>query len=243
MAADHAKQQRLGNVPARVVRFTATERALHWIIAATFFALVATGACLYFPPLARLLDRPVAKSVHLWSAIVMFASVVVVPLLGNRRALRSAVHDVQWFDADDVAWLTGGPGRLVTRPPVPAPPQGRFNAGQKMNSVITSALLVLLGITGLLLWLGERNTSWRLAGSVTMHDLASVVVIFLVLGHMYLAMLHPSTRHAMRGMITGSVDHGWAAEHHEKWVDELAAARVQSADGVDGPVESAAPKS
>ncbi|MBC7645205.1 MAG: cytochrome b/b6 domain-containing protein [Thermoleophilia bacterium] len=207
--------------PARVARFTLTERLLHWIIAASFFAMLVTGAFLYFPMLAQYLARPTAKSVHLWAAIVMFASVPLVPLLGNRRAVAQSVHDVQWFDSDDVVWLTGAPSRLLARPHLDPPPQGRFNAGQKLNTVISAGLLCVLGITGLLLWLGERDTSYRLAGSVAVHDLTSVVIVFLVFGHMYLAMVHPSTRHAMRGMITGKVDRGWATEHHAKWLAEL----------------------
>jgi formate dehydrogenase subunit gamma len=43
--------------------------------------------------------------------------------------------------------------------------------------------------------------------------------VFLLVGHLYLALIHPSTRHALRGMTTGEVDESWARKHHAKWVE------------------------
>jgi formate dehydrogenase subunit gamma len=201
----------------RVVRFTLTERLLHLVVVISFFAMLGTGLALYFSGLAQYITRPTAKSIHLWAAIVMFASAFVIPLLGNRRAVARSMEEVQHFDVDDAAWISGGLHRLTSD--TPAPPQGRFNAGQKLNTTISAGLLVVLGFTGLLLWLGERNTSWRFAGSVPMHDLAALLVTVLVAGHMYLALINPSTRHALRGMVQGDVDRDWAAHHHASWVE------------------------
>ena len=54
---------------ATVPRFGATERAVHWVHAAAFFALLATGLALYLPVLASVVgDRPLLKAVHLGSA-------------------------------------------------------------------------------------------------------------------------------------------------------------------------------
>jgi formate dehydrogenase subunit gamma len=39
----------------------------------------------------------------------------------------------------------------------------------------------------------------------------------LLCGHLYLAVIHPKTRHALRGMTLGSVREDWAREHHAKW--------------------------
>jgi formate dehydrogenase subunit gamma len=38
--------------------------------------------------------------------------------------------------------------------------------------------------------------------------------------HLYLAVIHPSTRHSLRGMTLGDVREDWAREHHPKWVEE-----------------------
>ena len=49
------------------------------------------------------------------------------------------------------------------------------------------------------------------------HDWATLILMFLVAGHLYLAVLHPATRHALRGMTLGDVDEDWARAHHTKW--------------------------
>jgi len=38
-----------------------------------------------------------------------------------------------------------------------------------------------------------------------------------VAGHILLAAVHPSTRHALTGMLDGRVDREWAATHHPRW--------------------------
>ena len=118
--------------------------------------MMLTGAFLYFPPLALYLDRPTAKMLHLWAAIALPAGWLVLTILGDRRALGRTLREADRFDRDDVRWLKGGPRRLVNRDH--EPPQGRLNAGQKMNLAITMGLLVVLGVSGTLLWLGERDT-------------------------------------------------------------------------------------
>jgi len=53
------------------------------------------------------------------------------------------------------------------------------------------------------------------------HDIAMYIAIPLVIGHLYMAMLNPSTRHSLRGMVLGTVRRDWAREHHAKWEREL----------------------
>ena len=51
------------------------------------------------------------------------------------------------------------------------------------------------------------------------HDWGTLILMCLVAGHLYLAVLHPATRHALRGMTLGDVDEDWARKHHAKWVE------------------------
>ena len=41
--------------------------------------------------------------------------------------------------------------------------------------------------------------------------------LVLLVGHLYLAVIHPATRHALRGMVVGTVREEWAREHHPRW--------------------------
>jgi formate dehydrogenase subunit gamma len=43
------------------------------------------------------------------------------------------------------------------------------------------------------------------------------VSLALLLGHLYLAVIHPTTRHALRGITVGTVSEEWATAHHSKW--------------------------
>ena len=192
-----------------VRRFSRTERVLHWIHASAFFVLLATGLVLYLPSLAAAVGRrPVVKEVHLVTALVWAVALVAVVVAGDRRGLRRTLRELDVFDADDWRWLSGRRA-----------PQGRFNAGQKLNAALTAAFAVLFVVSGLLLWLGERDTRFRFGSTIVLHDVLTLASVALLAGHLYLAVLHPSTRHALRGMTLGTVREEWAREHHAKWAE------------------------
>jgi len=192
---------------ARLRRFSRTERAVHWVHAAAFLVLLATGLALYLPSLSELVGRrPLLKSIHVWTAVAWIVALVFVVAVGDRRSLRATLREVDLFDRDDRDWL-------LRR----GPPQGRLNAGQKVNTIVTGVFAVLFAITGALLWYGERDTRFRLGGTVFLHDALMYLSVVIVLGHLYLAVIHPATRHALRGMTLGSVRADWARRHHAKW--------------------------
>jgi formate dehydrogenase subunit gamma len=192
-------------------RFSRTERVLHWVNAVLFFFLLATGLVLYLPSLSVAIGRrTLVQEVHFWSGVAWVPALLAIVLVGDRRAILRTAREVDRFDRDDLRWLAG-------RKPAP---QGRLNAGQKLNAALTAAFTLLFLVSGLLLWFGERNTSWRFASTVVLHDGLMYVSLALLLGHLYLAVINPTTRHALRGITAGSVDEEWAAVHHAKWTSE-----------------------
>ncbi|MEJ7893856.1 MAG: cytochrome b/b6 domain-containing protein [Solirubrobacteraceae bacterium] len=200
-----------------VRRFDRTERAVHWIHAVAFFGMLATGLALYLPALSGAIGRrDLVRDLHLIVAIGWMVALLAVCLGGNRHSLRRALAEIEVFDRDDLRWLRGRRA-----------PQGRFNAGQKLHAVLQTAFAVLFTVSGVLLWLGERNTTFRLSGTVVLHDALTFLALLFVVGHLYLALLHPSTRPALRGIVRGTVRRDWAAEHHARWRPEE----------VDAPVE------
>jgi len=194
-----------------VRRFSRTERALHWIHASAFFVLLGSGLLLYVPALSEAVSRrPLVKAVHIDAAIAWLVLVVLVVALGDRKGLRRTLREIDVFDRDDRRWLTRRPA-----------PQGRFNAGQKLNAALTASFALLFAVSGLLLWLGERDTRFRFASTVLLHDGLMYISLAVLVGHLYLALVHPMTRHSLRGMTVGTVDARWAAQHHQKWAVEL----------------------
>jgi formate dehydrogenase subunit gamma len=202
--------------PRYVERFTLTERLLHWIHASAFFVLLGSGLVLYLPSLSTAVARrPLIKDIHFWTGVSWAGAILLVAVLGNRRALGRTVREIDVFDRDDRRFLTGNT----------QVPQGRFNAGQKVNAILTAAFATLFFVSGLLLWYGEQDTRFRLGGTVFLHDALMYVSVAIVVGHLYLALIHPTTRHALRGMTLGAVREDWARAHHSKWARTVSAPR------------------
>lgn len=191
-------------------RFSRSERAVHWIHAAAFFVLLGSGLVLYLPSLGAIGDRPLVKDIHVYTAIAWALALLAVFVFGDRRGLRRTARDLNGFDVDDRLWLKRYPVK-----------QGRFNAGQKLNAAVTAAFAVLFAVSGILLWAGERDTSFRFAGTIVLHDGLMWISLVLLVGHLHLALIYPRTRHALRGMVRGDVEAGWAMQHHAKWVKQV----------------------
>ena len=190
-------------------RFSVTERLIHWIHASAFFVLLASGLVLYLPSLSELVTRrQLVKAIHIDTAIAWAVALALVVAFGDRRGLRRTLRDLDLFDEDDRLWL-----RRIPRP------QGRFNAGQKLNAALTASFAVLFAVSGFFLWLGERDHSYQWASTILLHDGLMYASIVLVAGHLYLAVIYPATRHSLRGITTGSVRVDWARRHHRKWVE------------------------
>jgi formate dehydrogenase subunit gamma len=223
--ADRAGEAGVRRRPGYVRRFTLTERLLHWVHAAAFFVLLGSGLVLYLPALsAAVARRSLIKDIHFWTGISWAGAILLIVVLGNRRALMRAVREIDVFDRDDRRFLRGGFES----------PQGRFNAGQKINAIVTAAFAVLFFVSGLLLWLGERNTDIRLGGTLYLHDALMYVSLVIVVGHLYLALVNPSTRHSLRGITLGTVREDWARAHHAKWLEAPGDAR-QAPEGAAPP--------
>ena len=204
----------------RIRRFTVAQRVLHLILAVTFFGMLWTGLCLWSPALAEVMNRPLAKQWHFWFAIALGVAFVGILIL-RPRDVSAFAKEVDTVDRADREWLKGGLRRIVNHEG--APEQGWLNAGQKLNTAITIGLLIVLTFTGLLLWLGEKNTTFRFTSTVDVHDIATILIVLLVSGHLYLAIFNPSTRASLSGMTNGSVDREWARANHRRWVEECEA--------------------
>jgi formate dehydrogenase subunit gamma len=184
---------------------------VHWVHATAFLILLGSGLCLYLPSLAELVSRrPLVKGIHIYTAVAWGIALVVIALVGDRRSLARTAREIDRFDADDREWLRRRQA-----------PQGRLNAGQKLNAVITAAFALLFVVTGFFLWYGERDTRFRLPNALLVHDWLMYVSFVLFMGHLFLAVIYPKTRHALNGITRGWVDEDWALQHHRKWAEQL----------------------
>jgi formate dehydrogenase subunit gamma len=197
-----------------VERFDATERLFHWAFAVPFLITLVTGLGLYFPELAKLAgNRELVRDVHRFAGLFTVLLPAVVLMLGDRRKLRRDVRDIDLWSRDDRKWFRawlwrkiGGRDRY--------PPQGRFNAGQKFNAVLTAGCIFWLSLTGLIIFPGIHPPFWLVANSRNLHDLAWIVLTPAVVGHVFLAAVYGPTRPGLSGIITGRVPLAWLRQHH-----------------------------
>jgi len=114
-------------------------------------------ADLYIPALSTTFaDRPLIKDVHFYTAVSWAGAMILIALLGNRRAVARTI------------------ARSTSSTATTALPRGRTHApraastpARRVNVIVTAAFATLFFISGMILWLGERNTDIRLGGRST----------------------------------------------------------------------------
>jgi len=192
----------------RLARWTRTERAVHWVHATAFCILLGSGLCLYLPSLAEIVGRrPLLKHIHLYTALAWAIALLLIVAVGDRRALLRTAREVD---------------RLAV--------EGRMNRRQKLNIIVTAAFAILFAVSGFDLWYGERDTQFRFTNALLIHDWLMYIAFFIFVGHLYYALILPSTRHALSGMTRGWVREDWAQKRHPAWVEELRATNEKGSD-------------
>jgi formate dehydrogenase subunit gamma len=214
-----------------IPRFGRSERFAHWLLAASFASMLATGV---FMGGIGPLRHHLLLIVHVGSAVVLLVGLLVlIGLRRSRRPLAQTVRDLQPIDASDRNWLRRAPKAYLTGAELP--PAGRFNGGQKINARLVLLLLVVLFVSGVG-ELGKRVSLFeplRVLGGP--HGLAAGAAAALVAMHVYLGMIHPPTRAAFRGITLGSVDREWAEHHHGRWVADVDADKERRAEKAPTP--------
>lgn len=197
----------------RVLRFTRTERAVHWVQAASFLLLLVTGFALSLPVVEGILGhRDVLREIHLAAAFFLFFGPAIVALAGDRASVARDVRAVEVWDEDDLRWFVPPPLRDSV-------PQGRFNAGQKLNAIFVAWSTLAFTITGLVMWQNRRFPLDVVQRANVIHTDLAYIALIAFLGHLYLATIHPATRHSFRAITAGWVERGWARSHHARWMD------------------------
>jgi formate dehydrogenase gamma subunit len=216
-----------GDPALDVVRFERPTRIVHWVLAAPFVLLLLTGLTNFVPRLKA--TQFADERLFAWAHVILgFASVaavvlVVLPQLGSRAA-RADLRAITRLSVRDYLWVQHAVLMLTAQPSRP-PAVGKFNAGQKGNALLSfGATAALLG-TGLILgvnYISKRVFTAEFVESVfPLHTWVALLFIPVLLGHLYLALVNPSTRESLRAITRGRVRRDWAAHHHDGWIAEV----------------------
>jgi formate dehydrogenase subunit gamma len=200
----------------QILRFARGEMMLHWAIAVPFLICFATGVTmkLFYNLHSGSLFREVLSFLHRVSG----GCLAVFPVLAvarNWRDYKVHVYNVKVgfsWTIDDLKWLfLVGPATVSKR--IVLPEQRKFNAAERLNFMMVMVTYPLFVATGVILWVTgvDHFLPWLL------HISMSLVAPLLMVGHIYMAVVNPSTRVGLSGMFTGRVDREWAKHHYQRW--------------------------
>ncbi|OYV39448.1 MAG: formate dehydrogenase subunit gamma [Rhodospirillales bacterium 20-64-7] len=202
-----------------VARYTTAQRINHWITALCLILLALSGMSLFHPGLFFLTalfgGGPATRAIHPWFGTVLLLSFGIL-------FVRFFHHNL--WRREDTAWV-GRIGDVISNHEENLPEIGRYNAGQKLVFWLMSLLILVLFVSGVVIWdqyFFNLTTIPAKRVAVLAHSLAAVAIIGVWIIHVYAAIW---VRGTMHGMMRGSVTPGWTFRHHRKWLRELARGR------------------
>ena len=198
-----------------IERYHPADRANHWLTAITFVLLALSGLALFHPAffwLTNLLGGgPWTRILHPYIGVVMAVSFYFLAHRFFADNLMTAA-DWQWMrQLRDV--ITNHDERL--------PEVGRFNAGQKLLFWVMIATLLLLFLSGIVIW-QPWFAPWFPVGLIRVaavtHAVTAFVLIAGIIVHIYAAFWVKGT---IQAMTRGTVTRAWARFHHPGWYREV----------------------
>ncbi|WP_083765879.1 formate dehydrogenase subunit gamma [Symbiobacterium thermophilum] len=207
----------------KVYRFGLASRLAHWNHALTFLLLLFTGLGLVVRGISGLAGAETLRlfgQLHRLAAIPFTVLTIPILLIGARRATARWLREVFRFDRDDLRFFPAFVREFFGLK-AESPPQGKFNAGEKVNSILQIVGWPTMAVTG---WMLVYKTSFPPAlmqWVILIHSGMAMLLGCAVLGHIYLATLMPGFREGLSGMLSGWVPAKWAKDHYRKWYREI----------------------
>lgn len=195
-----------------IERFALVERLVHWTNALWWFVVLATAAVLYVGSLSALVGRrQLIETIHVYAGLSLPLPLLAGLLGPWRKPLARDLRRLSRWIPDDTRWLRSR-GRAVGLR------LGKFNGGQKLNTAfIGGAMLVMLLTGSVMYWYEPFSDAWR-TGATFVHDWGALFVAVVVVGHIVKAVSEPE---ALRSMVDGKVPARWAAAERPRWWEEV----------------------
>jgi formate dehydrogenase subunit gamma len=189
-----------------VHRFGLTERFAHWWTVSLVATALLTGLAL-----GDEAEGGPMLTAHIGAVVLIGVGLLLAVVVGNTRALLTATYHLFTVDRRDAAWVRAHlPGAA---PRSEADEWGMFNPGQKVLAWALTLAVSAVIVTGIQAWnAGE--------GQGSLHGAAVVAAMVLLGCHVFMAVVNPSTRPALAGMVLGRVRRSWAEEHHGGWLHD-----------------------
>ncbi len=207
---------------------------LHWFNALVWLAELLTGTALIVSPAYRFAPqwylilmeqlfgaRENLLRFHIAVGITWTIVFLVYAIFGWKHYLHAEVLKKEiGLDHDDFEWLRIRLLKLLGRSQEPLPPQGAYNAGQKLYAVLVYTAVPVIILSGLEMVFHVGSPS-LVAWAMLLHFVAVGMVVSGLMVHVYMGAVFPEERPAFYSMITGMVDELYAYRHHFKWWKDI----------------------
>ncbi len=207
---------------------------LHWFNATVWLLELLTGAALISSPHLRFAPewfihmvetvfgtRANMLAFHIAVGVAWMAVFLVYGTFGFRTYLKAEVlRNEIALDRDDFRWLAVRLRRILGRSAEPLPPQGIYNAGQKLFALLVYTMIPVIMITGAVMAFHLVSTA-AVQWALVLHFMAVGLVVAGLMVHVYMGAVFPEEKPAFFSMITGMVNELYAYRHHYKWWREV----------------------
>jgi formate dehydrogenase subunit gamma len=198
-----------------IQRYAATTRINHWIVAISFVLLALSGLSLFHPALFWLTNLfgggPWTRILHPFIGCIMVAAFVLLA--------KEMWQDNKWQPRDSI-WLRKIKD-VINNQEENLPEVGRYNAGQKLLFFAMVACLIVLFVSGIVIWRVYFSSLFSvllIRISSLLHAFCAFVLICAIIIHIYAAIW---VKGSIRAMTRGWVSPGWAWKHHRAWFREV----------------------
>ena len=135
-------------------------------------------------------------------------------------ALAMRVWRANLLDKNDERWLKQFDD-VVNNREDKLPEVGKDNAGQKLLFWVQATCLILLLVTGIVIWQPHFTPAFNITViriAVTVHAISAFVLILGIIIHVYAGIW---VKGSIRAMTRGYVTRAWARKHHAAWYKQV----------------------
>ena len=165
---------------------------------------------------------------HIATGILWTIVFVVYATFGLRHYLqRRSAPQGSWHRQRRLSMAPHSLLLLLKRTNEDLPPQGAYNAGQKLYAMLVYSMVPIIMISGWIMafhLVGTVAVQW----AMLIHFLAAGMVVSGLMVHVYMGAVFPEEKPAFYSMITGTVDELYAYRHHFKWWREVKLQQVEA---------------
>ena len=219
----------------RVERFNWVERYTHWGHTVSYLLCLFTGLAMFLPINAGgsifatiFGGYDMANLIHRISAVVLTAFLIFFVTL-DAKGIWLWIQDILRFGLNDIKFIMKFPLEFFGFH-VEVAPQTKFNGGEKGNSMVTPTMVILLVLSGYVMWSAEIWHPLIVQIAYPVHSLAMVFGTVMVSMHGYLGSFHPGSGESFWGMWKGTVKEDWAKHHHAVWYEETYGSKKKDAE-------------